>query len=221
MCEVPGREEFTAREWRVVQAHRTPEQVQRYLSAMPYNWERGGGTLRSFREVVRRGHAHCLEAALAAAVMLEQHGYPPLLLSLESQDLLDHVIFVFRRRGLWGAVARSRDAGLHGRRPVFRSLRQLVWSYFDPYVDHTGRITGYGLADLRDLGPYDWRFSPRNVWKVERHLQQIPHTSLRSSDARYRRLLARYQEFKRRNPRAQLTDYEGRENWMGWKNVVD
>lgn len=218
MGERPRREEFTAREWRVVEAHRTPERVQRYLSAMPYNWERGGGTIRSFREVVRRGRAHCLEAALAAAVILEQHGHPPLLVSLASQDLLDHVLFVFRRRGLWGAVARSRDAGLHGRRPVFRTLRQLVWSYFDPYVDHTGRITGYGLADLGDLGRYDWRFSPRNVWKVERHLQEIPHRPLRSSDARYRRLLARYEEFKRLNPRGHLTDYAGRETWMGWRS---
>jgi hypothetical protein len=214
MSGKPEREEFTEREWLVVAGHRTPARVQRYLSRLPYNWEREGGTLRSFREVVRRGEAHCLEAALAAAVILEQHGYPPLLLSFESQDLLDHVLFVFRHKGLWGAVARSRDLGLHGRRPVFRSLRHLVWSYFDPYVDHTGRITGYGLADLRDLGGYDWRFSPRNVWRVERHLQQIPHQHLRSSDARYKKLLARYKEFKRRHPDRHLTDYRGREAWM-------
>lgn len=214
MSGKPERGEFTAREWGIVAGHRTPARVQRYLSRLPYNWEREGGTLRSFREVVRRGEAHCLEAALAAAVILEQHGHPPLLLSFESQDLLDHVLFVFRQKGLWGAVARSRDLGLHGRRPVFPNLRQLVWSYFDPYVDHTGRITGYGLADLRDLGGYDWRFSPRNVWKVERHLQQIPHRHLSSSDARYQKLLARYKEFKRRHPNRHLTDYRGRETWM-------
>ena len=214
MSGKPERGEFTAREWAIVAGHRTPARVQRYLSRLPYNWEREGGTLRSFREVVRRGEAHCLEAALAAAVILEQHGHPPLLLSFESQDLLDHVLFVFRQKGLWGAVARSRDLGLHGRRPVFPNLRRLVWSYFDPYVDHTGRITGYGLADLRDLGGYDWRFSPRNVWKVERHLQQIPHHRLRSSDARYQKLLARYKEFKSRHPDRHLTDYRGRETWM-------
>ena len=214
MSGKPEREQFTAREWEIVAGHRTPARVQRYLSRLPYNWEREGGTQRSFREVVRRGEAHCLEAALAAAVILEQHGHPPLLLSFESQDLLDHVLFVFRQKGLWGAVARSRDVGLHGRRPVFPSLRQLVWSYFDPYVDHTGRITGYGLADLRDLGGYDWRFSPRNVWKVERHLQQIPHQHLSSSDALYQKLLARYKEFKSRHPDRHLTDYRGRETWM-------
>jgi hypothetical protein len=214
MSNKPPREAFTAREWKIIQAHRSPARVQRYLSRLPYNWERQGATLRSFREVTRRGEAHCLEAALAAAVILEQHGYPPLLLSLESQDLLDHVIYVFRQDGLWGAIARSRDLGLHGRRPVFRNLRQLAWSYFDTYIDHTGRITGYGLANLDDLGGYDWRFSPRNVWKVERHLQEIPHRAIYSSDRRYERLLARYKEFRQQHPTGHLTDYASRDMWM-------
>jgi hypothetical protein len=149
-----------------------------------------------------------------AAVILEQHGYPPLLMSLESQDKLDHVVFVFRHQGLWGAVARSRDLGLHGRLPVFRSLRALAWSYFDTYVDHTGRITGYGLGDLRELGNYDWRFSEKNVWKVERYLQEIPHRPIEASNARYERLLARYKEFRGANPKGHLEDYETRSVWM-------
>jgi hypothetical protein len=214
MGVVPGREEFRASEWRVVEAHRTPLQVQRLLTGMRYNREREGGTLRSFREVLRRGEAHCLEAALVAAVILEQHGYPPLLLSLASQDLLDHVLFVYRREGRWGSVARSRDLGLHGRRPVFRSLRHLAYSYFEPYVDPTARLTGYGLASMYELGGYDWRFSPRNVWKVERHLQEIPHRAIRSSDRRYRALLARYKEFRQRHPDRHLTDYASRDTWM-------
>src|SRR3712207_6481721 len=73
MWNKPGREAFTRREWKLIEAHRTPREVQRYLRTVPYNWELEGGTLRSFREVVRRNTAHCLEAALAAAVMLEQH----------------------------------------------------------------------------------------------------------------------------------------------------
>src|SRR5207244_7008290 len=124
----PPRAAFTAKEWQLIQRMGTPRQVQRWLTSTPYNWERQGGTMRSFREVVKRNEAHCLEASVAAAVILEQHGYPPLLLDLESWDLLDHVLFVFQENGLWGAIARSRDIGLHGRRPVFRALRQLVWS---------------------------------------------------------------------------------------------
>lgn len=214
MAAQPKRTDFTKTEIAVVDSLRTPAQVQRYLSLMPYNWEREGGTLRSFRQVLKKKQAHCLEAALVAAVILEQHGFPPLLLSLESWDKLDHVIFVFQKKGLWGSVARSRDIGLHGRRPVFRRLRDLVWSYFDTYIDYSGRITGYGLANLNDLGNYDWRFSEKNVWKVEEHLRVIPHRRIRSSDARYERWHERYKEFKAKHPDKGPVYYPNRNQWV-------
>jgi hypothetical protein len=210
----PGKELFTGAEWKLVQQLRTPAKVQRYLSLMPYNWEKDGATLRSFREMTKRNEVHCLEAAVAAAVILEQHGYPPLLLDLESQDLLDHVVMVFREKGRWGSIARSRDIGLHGRQPVFRSLRDLVWSYFDPYVDFSGRIKGYGLTSLYELGNYDWRFSPRKMAKIEDHLRAISHKSLRSSDKRYEKLLARYHQYKKRYPDRSPSYYDSRPQWM-------
>jgi hypothetical protein len=210
----PGKESFNRKEWRLIQSLAKPAQVQRYFSSMPYNWERRGGTLRSFREVVKFGEAHCLEAAVGAAVILEQHGYPPLLLDLESQDLLDHVIFVFQQDGLWGSIARSRDIGLHGRKPLFRSLRDLTWSYFDPFVDLSGRIKGYGLTNLYDLENYDWRFSPRNMSKIETHLRALPHRPLRSSDKRYEQLHERYQKYKKRYPDRSPAYYDNRKQWM-------
>jgi hypothetical protein len=210
----PGRESFTNTEWKLIQSLGTPARVQRYLSAMPYNWEREGGTMRSFHEVVKRNEAHCLEAAVVAAVILEQHGYPPLLLDLESKDLLDHVIFVFQKDGRWGSIGRSRDIGLHGRKPVFRNLRQLVWSYFDPYIDFSGRLKGYGLANLYDLGKYDWRFSSSNMHKIENHLRAIPHRKLRSSDRRYKYFFERFKRFKKRYPDKSPAYFERRERWM-------
>jgi hypothetical protein len=181
---------------------------------MPYNWERQGGTMRSFHEMVKHNEVHCLEAAVSAAVILEQHGFPPLLLDLESQDLLDHVLFVFQQAGRWGSIARSRDVGLHGRKPVFRSIRDLVWSYFDPYVDFSGRIKAYGVTSLYDLGNYDWRFSARNMTKIEDHLRALPHKRLQSSDARYQKLLARYHAYKKRYPDRSPSYYESRRLWM-------
>jgi hypothetical protein len=206
---------FTSEELRIIRRHRTPQQVQQFLRSLPYNWELQGDTLRSFRQVVRLKTAHCLEAALVAAVILEQHGYPPLVVSFESKDGVDHVIFVFRHRGRWGSVGRSRDAGLHGRKPVFRGIRDLVWSYFDPYVDLTGRITGYQLVDLRALGRYDWRLAETNVWKVENFLLELPHRKLSSSNSRYTRLLARFREYKRQHPRGPVVEiYRDRHRWM-------
>ena len=210
----PGKEMFTKAEWMLVKKLRTPALVQRYFSSMPYNWERDGGTMRSFREIVKRNEVHCLEAAVAAAVILEQHGYPPLLMDLESQDLLDHVLFVFQEDGRWGSIARSRDFGLTGRRPLFRSLRDLVWSYFDTYVDFSGRITGYGPGSLYDLGNYDWRFSPRKMSKIENYLRELPHSRIHSSDDRYEILLARYHRFKKRFPDLSPRYYDNRHQWM-------
>lgn len=192
----------------------TPLKVQRYFSSLPYNWEREGATMRSFRELVKRNEAHCLEAAVGAAVILEQHGYPPLLLDLESHDLLDHVLFVFKEATGWGSIARSRDVGLHGRKPVFRSLRDLAWSYFDTYVDFSGRLKGYGVTSLYDLGNYDWRFSPRKMTKIEDHLRSIPHKPLHSSDRRYRKLLTRYRAYKKRFPDRSPSYYDNRPRWM-------
>lgn len=210
----PGPGEFTAAERGVIRRLTTPSAVQRYLHALPYNTEPAPHppTLRTFRGVVREGTAHCLEAALTAAVVLEQHGYPPLVMSLESIDGLDHVLFVYRSRGRWGSVARSRDPGLHGRRPVFRSLRALALSYFDPFIDTTGCITAYGAVDLRVLDPYPWRLSPGNVWKVSSLLYDIPHRPIRSSAARVDRLRAKYFRFRREHP-GQKPDYYDRRNW--------
>jgi len=198
----------------VIRRHRTPLQVQRFLNALPYNWEKPKETLRSFRGVIATGTAHCLEAALTTATILEQHGYSPLLLSLESVDQLDHVLFLFKQEGRWGTVARSRDAGLHGRKPVFRSVRDLVLTYVDPYVDFTGRLKGYGVGNLYDLGSYDWRFSLKNVWKVEQYLLNVPHKTYRMSEKRYRRALERYQAYRATDPHGPVTYYASRPLWL-------
>jgi hypothetical protein len=209
----PPRAAFTAAERRLVARLRTPHAVQQWLNDLPYNAEAGGETLRTFRGVVQRGTAHCLEAALFAAVTLEQHGYPPLLLSFESIDRLDHVIYVFRGPDGWGSIGRSRDPGLHGRRPVFATPRALALSYVDPYVDFTGRVRGYGVAHLAAMGGYDWRFPTGNVWAVEQLLIDWPHHRIRTSDARYRRLKARYAAYRKAHGVKPLY-YAGRERWM-------
>ena len=207
---------FTPAERRIIRRCRTPAAVQAFLNGLPYNTEPppGGATLRSFRGVVRYRTAHCLEAALAAAVILEPHGYPPLVLSFESIDELDHVLFVYRHHGRWGSVARSRDPGLHGRKAVFPTARALALSYVEPYVDYSGRVTAYTVVDLRTLlGTYDWRLSEHNVWKAERVLLDAPHRPITSSDARYADLLSHYIEFRRTHEDRKPLYYRNRHTW--------
>jgi hypothetical protein len=211
--ERPARAAFTAAERRLIDRLRTPAAVQRFLNRLRYNDEPSGETLRSFRGVVRHGTAHCLEAALFAAVTLESHGYPPLVLSFESIDRLDHVIFVYKAATGWGSIARSRDPGLHGRRPVFTSPRNLALSYVDPYVDYTGRVTGYAVVDLRVMGSYDWRLADVNVWKVERMLLDWPHRRIRTSNRRIAWWRARYKAFKKQHPDRKPVFYPRRDRW--------
>src|SRR5436305_477408 len=177
-------------------------------------WSQSASIRRSCCGVVRQRTPHCLEAALTAAIILEQHGYPPLVLSCESIDELEHVIFVYRRGRRWGSVARSRDPGLHGRKAVFPTARALALSYVEPYVDYSGRVKAYTVVDLRALlGTYDWRLSDHNVWKAERMLLDAPHRPITSSDARYRELKRKYAEFRRTHEDRKPLYYKNRDTW--------
>jgi hypothetical protein len=211
----PARRCFTDREWRLVQRLNTPRKVQAWLNELPYNAEREGETLRTFRGVVRTGTAHCLEAALAAAVILEQHGHPAVVMSIESQDCLDHVVFLYKQHGLWGAIGRSRDPGLNGRKAAFRTHRAVAVSYVEGYVDYTGRVRGYGVANLDTALPhYDWRFATHNVWKVEQLLINWPHRRIRTSDRRYRALKDHYVAYRARHGHKPWRHLSGRDKWL-------
>src|SRR5256712_9917235 len=92
--DAPPKEAFTRREWPIIRRCRSPEQVQRFLRSLPYNWERGGDTLRSFREVVRRGPAQGLEATLVAAGGAEPHRYHHPVGSFQSKERDGHGIYL-------------------------------------------------------------------------------------------------------------------------------
>lgn len=173
---------------RLAKKYNTPNKVQKYLSTFEYNKK---ATMRSAFQTWRLKEAHCMEGAFLAAAILEHAGYPPLILSFESIDLLEHVLFVYKKNGLWGSVGFSRDQGLKGRRPVFKSIRSLALSYYEPYIDKTGRITAYQLANLDD-SKSDWRYSKKNVWRAETYLLELSHIKLRSSNTRFRKIRQRY-----------------------------
>lgn len=208
---IPDLSRFTPAERRIVRRLSTPAAVQSWLRSIPYSWE---PTVRTFRGVVRARRANCLEAVLAAATVLEAWGHPPLVLDLESQDGLDHVLYLFQERGHWGSIGKSRDPGLHGRKPVFRRVRDLVYSYVDPYVDGSGRIVGYAVFDLDTLTRADWRLAGTSVPSVERALVDGRHTPLRTSDRRYERALERYRAFRACHPDRPVDHYPDRHRWM-------
>src|SRR5438874_9472627 len=124
----------------------TPARVQQFLDEIPYNTELDGETFRSPRLVLRDRKANCIEGAVLAAAALRVQGEAPLVMDLTAVRDEDHVIAVFKRRGLRGAIATSQFTGLRYREPVYRSLRELAMSYFEHYFNLEGERTlrGHG-----------------------------------------------------------------------------
>jgi hypothetical protein len=133
---------------------RSPAEIQIYLNRIPY--DDAPGTRSPYWVTVEK-RANCFEGALFAAAMLRLLGFPPLLVDLRAVNDDDHVLAVFRRNGLWGAVAKSNTTILRYRDPVYRSLRELVMSYFEGYINTLGDKTLRSYSRPLHLGRYDRR----------------------------------------------------------------
>jgi hypothetical protein len=171
---------FTPRELRALRALRTPAGVARALDAMRYHH---ADTAWSPRRVLRERTAHCLEGAIFAAAALRVLGFAPLLLDMEAEQDTDHVLAVFQRRGHWGAIAKSNYSGLRYREPVYRTLRELVMSYFDDYWNLRGERTMRRYSRPVNLARFDrthpdWMTTEGDIWFIAEHLCDIPHTPL-------------------------------------------
>jgi hypothetical protein len=164
----------------------TPSKIQRFLDDIPYNTEDEGETFRSPRRVLRDQTANCIEGAVLAAAALRVQGEPPLIMDLTAVHDEDHVIAVFRWRGLWGAIATSKFTGLRDREPVYRTLRELAMSYFEHYFNLNGERTlrGHGRpVNLARFDPLHWLTSDIDLWPIAEHLERIPHVALVPSGA--------------------------------------
>jgi hypothetical protein len=173
---------FDAGETLVLKTLTTPEKIQRFLDTeIAYNKEPHGETIRSPRRVLRDKVAHCLEGALLAAAALRMHGFPPLLLDLEAVRDDDHVLAVFKQQGHWGAIAKSNYSGLRFRAPVYRSLRELVMTYFEHYFNASREKTLRNYSRPVNLSRFDrigWMTAEADLWPISEHLAIIPHVPL-------------------------------------------
>ncbi|HEV1283882.1 MAG TPA: hypothetical protein VNU44_01165 [Bryobacteraceae bacterium] len=167
-------------EFKILRSLTTPAKIQRFLDdQIRYNLEPGGDTCHSPRTVLRKGVAHCMEGAMLAAVALRRLGHPPLLVDLEAVRDSDHVLAVYRNNGYWGAVAKSDYSGLRSREPVYRTIRELVMSYFEHYFNPAGEKTLRAYSrpvNLRQFDRYSWMTSDEDVWIVPNYLCDLRHT---------------------------------------------
>ena len=97
---------------------------------------------------------------------------------------------------------------------MYRTIRDLVMSYVDPYVDGVARVVGYGVADLRTLVKCDWRLSTQYVKEVETALIEMSHKPIKTSDRRHEAMLKQFQAFKKKYPNKPVTFYSTRNVWL-------
>ncbi len=170
-----------------LKALKTPEKIQRFLDTeIEYNKEPDGPTIRSPKRVLRDRVAHCIEGALLGAAALRVHGQPPLLLDLESVRDDDHVLAVFKQHNRWGAIAKSNYAGLRFREPVYRTLRELVMSYFEHYFNEAQEKTLRKYSRPVNLSRFDrihWMTTEEDLWPIADHLATIPHVPILQNGA--------------------------------------
>jgi hypothetical protein len=190
---------LTRAEFAVLRRLDTPEKIQDFVSVLESNFEVGGETCLSVREVLKQRRAHCIEGAMLAACALWIHGEPPLLLDLQAEGDYDHVVTLFRRGGCWGAISKTNPPVLRWRDPVYRTLRELALSYLHEYANKRGHKTlrRYSRAfDMRRIDPREWVTNGENCWDIGDALDAVPHYSLVT--ARQARLLRRRDVTERR-----------------------
>ena len=187
LCRMPKlsrkpADNYTPEERSIFKGLSTPEKIQRFFDdGLRYDAPAGPIACRSPRQVLRDRSANCMEGAMFGAAALRMLGHPPLLVDLVAVNDDDHVIAVFRINGHWGAISKSDYSGLRFREPAYRTVRELVMSYFEHYYNQKREKTLRKYSRPVNLSRFDsiqWMTSEDNVWEVPDHLCSIPHIPL-------------------------------------------
>jgi hypothetical protein len=194
---------LTPAEHRALARLDTPQKIQDFLDRLPINFELGGHGTMSPRRVLQARTAHCSEAALLAAAAFAYHGQPALLMDMQAAPSdQDHVIALFKLRGLWGAISKTNHAILRWRDPVYRSPRELAMSYAHEYCLPSGKksLLAYSRPfSLARYPPKRWVIATEDLDWVLEALDASPHLPIAPKVAMAKR---------RRSPRVELRAQE-------------
>lgn len=169
---------FSKDELKVFGSFKKPHDIQLFLNDIQYNPEY---VTRSPKMVLKYKVANCFEGALFAAAALRMLGYKPLIVDMMAQNDDDHVIAIFKKNGLFGAVAKSNTTVLRFREPVYRTVRELVMSYFDFYFNTLGEkslISYSNPVDLAKFDKYNWMTTENDLEFIGDNLFEIPHNEI-------------------------------------------
>jgi len=163
----------------IVNGLTSPAGVQAFLDSIPYSTDE---FYRCPLRVLRDRTAHCFDGAMFAAAALRRIGYPPLILDMLSNGRDDeHLLALFKDRGCWGAVAKSNFVGLRFREPVYRTLRELVMSYFEQYynLEREKTLRGYtGPLNLKRFDRLNWMTADETMDLIARRTEETRRVML-------------------------------------------
>jgi hypothetical protein len=161
----------------------TPIKIQDFLDSLPVNYEKNGETIMSPKRSLSAGRVHCFEGAMIAALALWINGEEPLLLDLKALPPdVDHVVALYKRNGLWGAISKTNHATIRFRDPVYKTFRELALSYFHEwFVDKTGKKTMRSFStkalNLKKYGT-KWVTDEKDLQHLSDKLDSLPHEKI-------------------------------------------
>lgn len=171
--------EVSAEERAIVNGLTRPVGIQAFLDSIPYSTDE---FYRCPLRVLRDRTAHCFDGAVFAAAALRRIGHPPLILDLLSNGRDDeHLLALFKDHGYWGAVAKSNFVGLRFREPVYRTLRELVMSYFEQYynLEREKTLRGYtGPLNLKRFDRLNWMTADETMELIAQRTEEIRRVML-------------------------------------------
>jgi hypothetical protein len=187
---------LTPAEHRAFARLKTPEKIQTFIEKLPPNFELNGDTAMSPRNMLKARTCHCSEAAMFAAAVLIYHGKPAWLMDIRALPSdSDHIVTLFKERGLWGAISKTNHAVLRWRDPIYRTPRELAMTYAHEYNLNGGKKSMLSFSrpfSLARYAPRRWVIAPDDVDWLLFALDNSPHEAVAPPRAlRNRRRMSR------------------------------
>jgi hypothetical protein len=178
---------LTKEEEKIFRSLNSPKKIQDFINTLAKKPEaKNEHIVRSPRVVLQNRTANCMEGALLAAAILQFHGEKPLLLDLKvgknNNKDVDHVVSLFQIDGHYGAISKTSHAVLRYREPIYKTLRELVLSYFHEYFTNSdGRKTLRSYSKSFDISKRfgtRWITTEHDIFEIAVALDESPHLEI-------------------------------------------
>jgi hypothetical protein len=175
---IQSKNVFSSKEKAFFKKFKSPMEIQKFLNQTKYNPDY---ITCSPKKIIYSNKANCFEGALFGAAALKMLGHKPIIVDLIAENDDDHVIALYKQNNCYGAIAKSNTTTLRFREPVYRSLRELVMSYFDFYFNTFGEksLRSYSVpVNLSRFDKYSWMTTDEDLDFIGNYLFTIKHYTI-------------------------------------------